>query len=218
MANPIQLIVAAYSDQDEAGRRLAELKDGRRAGMLGIIDAAAVSKDDDGELRLTNAKHRGRRGLLTGGIVGAMIGVLAGPVGWAAAGGGAIGALRGRLRSAPLKTELLGIGDDLPPGSSVLVAVVEHTWVERLRTELQAAAARVIIDEIRADIAEQLDAGGNVTFTLAGDASAVVGARLASTSDGVEEFAGFLRTQEGIAVTAAELTDEEVSGSRGKHG
>lgn len=206
---PIQLIVAAYSDQDEAGRRLAELKDGRRSGILGIVDAATVSKDADGVLRLTNAKHRGRRGLITGGIVGALIGVLAGPVGWAAAGGGVIGGLRGRLRSAPMKAELFGIGDDLPPGSSVLVAVVEHTWVERLRAELQAAEARLVIDELRADIAEQLEGGGNVAFTLIDDGSVAVGARH-EAGNGTERFEGFLRTDEGIIVASAEVTDEQL--------
>lgn len=211
MAAPIQVIIAAYSDQDEAGRRLAELKEGRRAGLVGIIDAAAVSKAADGELKVTNAKHRGRRGLLTGGVVGALIGVMAGPVGWAAAGGGVLGGLSGRLRSAPFKTELLGIGEELPPGSSVLIAAVEHTWVEQLRQELQAAEARLVMEELRADIVEQLEAGGNVAFTLAEDGMATMGARVASSPDGATAVSGFLSTEDGVAVAAAELTEERLS-------
>ena len=127
-----------------------------------------------------------------------------------------IGGLTGRLRSSPLNAELLDIGEELPPGSSVLIAAVEHTWVEQLRLELQAAEARLIMDELRADIAEQLEAGGNVTFTLAEDDSATMGARMATAKDGTAVFSGFLSTEDGIAVAAAELTDEELpAGSLG---
>ena len=207
-AAPVQLIIAAYPDADEAARRLAEIKDGRRAGMLGIIDAASIAKTSDGELKLTNARHRGRRGLLVGGLVGGIIGVVAGPLALTAAGGGAIGALRGRLRGAPLKSEMQAIGEELPPDSSVLVAAVEHHWVERLHGELQAAGARLLLDELRADMVEQLETGGAVTFSVAGDGEVAAGGRLAAAADGSSRFDGFLASEEGVVLGAAELTGE----------
>lgn len=209
-AGPVQLIVAAYPDADEAARRLAEIKDGRRAGMLGIIDAAAIAKTRHGELTLTNARHRGRRGLLVGGLIGGMLGVIAGPVALTAAGGGAIGGLRGRLRSAPLTAEMRSIGRELPPDSSVLVAAVEHHWVERLHSELQAAGARLLLDEIRADIVEQLESAGTVTFSFAVDGETTAGTRRSDAGDGTGRVDGFLASEDGLVLAAAQLTDERL--------
>lgn len=217
-AGPVQLIVAAYPDADEAARRLAEIKDGRRAGMLGIIDAAAIAKTRRGELKLTNARHRGRRGLLVGGLIGGVLGVVAGPVALTAAGGGAIGGLRGRLRSAPLKSEMRAIGEELPPDSSVLVAAVEHHWVERLHSELQAAGARLLLDEIRADVVEQLESGGTVVFSFTGDAHTTAGQRLSDAGDGTGRFDGFLASDDGLVLAGAELTDEPLPREGDTHG
>lgn len=209
---PVQIIIAAYSDEDEAGRRLQELKLGRRVGLIGIHDAAAVVKDGDGKLKVTSAKHRGRQGLLTGGIVGGLVGVLAGPVGWAAVGGGAIGSLTGRARNAPLKGELLAFGESLPAGSSALVALVEHTWVERLQAEFAAESARLVLDEMHEDIAQQLTGGGNVSYSFAGSEFGSAGARLASSADGDQIVTGFLASGEGLLVVEAEFTQEELAG------
>lgn len=217
-AGPVQVIIAAYPDADEAARRLEEIKDGRRAGLLGIIDAAAISRTRDGELKLTNARHRSRRGLLVGGLIGGIIGVVAGPVALSAAGGGALGGLRGRLRGAPLRSEMRAIGEQLPPDASVLVAAVEHRWVERLRSELQAAGARVLLDELRADIVEQLESGGTVAFSFTGDGQDTAGARLSAAGDGTGRFEGFLASEDGLVLTAAELSDESLPGPAEPHG
>ena len=213
---PLQLIVAAYRDENQAGERLEELKLGRRAGLVGILDAAAVSKEANGKLKVTNAKHRGRRGLLTGGAVGAMAGLLAGPVGWAALGGGAIGGLVGRLRSAPLKAELTDLAGSMPPGSSALIALVEHTWVEELERALAEASMAMIRDEIRADILEQLEAGSNVTYTIGGNEDLVGGARVARSASGDASFSGFLSTGDGALIEEAELTEEPLPSGNGE--
>lgn len=205
MHTPLQLIVAAFSDEDEAGRLLADLKRGRLVGLIGIIDAAAVVKDADGKLKITNAKHRSRRGLLTGGAIGGVVGLLSGPIGWGAvAGGGAIGALAGRLRNAPMKAQLEDLAESLTPGSSAIIAVVEHTWVERVSDVLAQEAARVVRDEIHADIADQLAAGGNVLYTASSDGAA---ARIVSAGDGGTDI-GYLATNDGILVMDAQLTDD----------
>lgn len=100
---PVQVIVAAFATPDRAGQLMADLKAGRKEGLIGIVDAAVVVKDADGKLKVTDAKRRSTKGFVTGGLIGGVIGLLAGPVGWAALGGGAIGALIGKLRGAPLR-------------------------------------------------------------------------------------------------------------------
>ncbi|WP_206070517.1 hypothetical protein [Nodosilinea sp. P-1105] len=85
---PIQVIVAAFNNPDAATTVMADLKQGKKAGLIGIIDAAVVAKDADGKLKITDAKRRTRRGLVTGGVVGGLIGlIVAPPVATIAAGG-----------------------------------------------------------------------------------------------------------------------------------
>lgn len=210
MSSPVQLIVAAFADEEEAGRLLDDLKLGRRVGLIGIIDAAAVVKDKQGQLKITNAKHRGRRGLFTGGAIGAVVGLLAGPVGWGAvAGGGAIGALTGKLRNAPMKAEMTDLAASLTPGSSALVALVEHTWVAKLEAMIAEDGARLVREELHADIAEQLAAGGNVVYRLGGGTEQTGAVRAAGDAERLEAT-GFLASDEGILIAEAQFTDEEL--------
>lgn len=211
MSAPVQLIVAAFSDAEEAGRILDDLKLGRRAGLIGIVDAAAVVKDDEGKLKITNAKHRGRRGFFTGGAIGGTLALLAGPLGWAtAAGGGVLGAIVGKVRNVPFKANVEDLATSLTPGSSMLVALVEHRWVQELEAMAAELGARVLREELKADIAEQLDAGGNIAFTFGTSDEGVAGARITEGADGSAQMSGFLGSAEGILLTEAELTAEEL--------
>src|SRR5262245_38595334 len=108
--SPVQIIVAAFNSPERAGQVMAELKQGKKEGLIGIEDAAVVVKDADGKLKITDAKHRGTRGLITGGLVGGVLGLLlAPPVGAMALSVGALGGLIGKLRSLPLKAEMKNI-------------------------------------------------------------------------------------------------------------
>lgn len=209
MAAPVQLIIAAFDDPERAGTLLADLRAGRRAGLIGIVDAAAAVADADGRLRITNARHRGRRGLVTGGVVGGTLALLAGPLGWGtAAGASALGGLLGRARSAPFRAAVEELASALPPGTSLLVAVVEHTWVEELTVALEQEAARVVKQQLTEEIRGQLEAGGSLAFTLLEDADAdtvtVAGAR--QDADGSAALEAAIASREGLLLAEAELT------------
>jgi uncharacterized membrane protein len=136
--NPVQVLVAAFNDPNRAAEIMGELKQGKKAGLIGIIDAAVVVKDADGKLKVKDAKRRSTKGMITGGVVGGVLGLLAGPVGLLAVGGGAIGALAGKASGSALKAEMKEIGTALTPNSSAIVAIIEHTWV----TQMEAMLAR----------------------------------------------------------------------------
>lgn len=214
MSAPVQLIVAAFSDPEEAGRLLEELKEGRRDGLIGIVDAAAVVKDSDGKLKITNAKHRGRRGFLTGGAIGGTLALLAGPLGWAtAAGGGILGALLGKARNIPFSASVEDLATSLSPDSSLLVALVEHRWVEMIEAMVAELGTAVVREELKAEIAEQLDAGGNMAFTVTASDAGVAAGRVTEAADGSYEVSGFLTSDDGVLVTEAELTAEPLPDS-----
>lgn len=143
MPAPVQLIVAAFSDEE-------------------------------GKLRITNAKHRDRRGLLTGGAISGTLALLSGP----------LGAVIGKVRNVPFKASVEDLASSLTPGSSMLVALVEHRWVEQLEAIVVELGAQVPREELKADIAEH--------------------------ADGNAEVSGLLVSGDGILLTEAELTAEEL--------
>ncbi|GIK74738.1 MAG: membrane protein [Chloroflexota bacterium] len=208
--NPVQVLVAAFNDPNRAAEIMAELKQGKKEGLIGIIDAAVVVKDAEGKLKVKDAKRRSRKGLITGGIVGGVLGLLAGPVGWMAVGGGAIGALAGKAAGSGLKATMEEIGAALTPNSSAIVAVVEHKWVGILESMLAAEGARLAMDAIKEDIATQLNAGGSVLFTAVGGTQAASVMRAAETPEGVQ-ISAIGVSDDGVFIGDAQLvTDEEI--------
>ena len=202
--NPVQVIVAAFNDPDQAGWIMADLKQGKREGLVGIIDAAVVVKDAEGKIKITDSKRRSTKGFLTGGVIGGVLGLLAGPVGLVALGTGAVGALMGKMQGAPLKAEMADIGSALVPNSSAIVAIIEHTWVSQLEEALAAEGARIVQDALKADIAEQLNAGGNVLYT----AGAGAVARIAETAEGTQ-VSGMIVGDDGVLIADAQFTNEQ---------
>ena len=210
MVDPVQVIVAAFSTPDGAGKVLDDLKQGRKEGLIGIVDAAVVVKDADGKIKVTDSKRRGAKGFVTGGIVGGLVGLLvAPPVAAVAATGGVIGALVGKLKGTPLKSELQSIGSALTPNSSAIVAVIEHNWVSQLQAALLADGVQLIQDAIKADIAEQLNAGGSVLYTIVGGDSGVGAARVVTASEGTQ-VDGVIVGENGTIIENAIITNEPV--------
>jgi uncharacterized membrane protein len=217
MVAPVQVLVAAFSTPDAAGQVMEDLKQGRKEGLIGIIDAAVLVKDTDGNVKVTDAKKRGVKGLVTGGVIGALIGLVAAPaattvataVGTGAAGVGALGGLTGKLRSAPLNLELKDLGANLPPGSSAIVAVIEHDWIPQLQAALEAEGARLVHDSIQADIVNQLNAGGNVLYTSGGGSLGSGTVRIAG-SDSESEVSSVLVGKDGVLVDNAVITSESL--------
>lgn len=206
---PIPLLLATFRDEEEAGQVLADLGGGDGDAPSGIADAATLSKDGSGVLRVTNARYRDARGFFVGGIVGTFIGGVAGPAMAIAARGGVLGSLRARLQSAPLKFELLAIGEELPPGSSLLVVVAERGWADRLSSRLHAVATLVLTYELRPSLVDQLNHGGNVAFLFPLQGAPHNGNGITRDArGGAGDLAGPLRRQDAVVVSAATLSNE----------
>jgi len=207
--SPVEFIVAAFNSPERAGQVMADLKQGKKEGLIGIVDAAVVVKDADGKLKITDSKRRGTRGFFTGGVLGGVLGLLiAPPVGAMAVSVGALGALIGRLRGLPLRAEMKDIGSSLTPNSSAIAAIIEHTWVPKLEAALAAEGARVVRDSIQADIAEQLNAGGSVLYTSGVGSTAAGAARVVEGKKGTQ-VSGIGAGESGVLVGDAQITDEE---------
>jgi uncharacterized membrane protein len=165
---PVQLLIAAFQDEGGASAALQMLKDAKKEKLVAIKDAAVLRKDAEGKLHVSETGDMtGTRGGVIGAVVGAGIGILTGGAALAIAGVGAVaGGLAAKLRDSGFNDERLRkLGEGLKPGSSAIVAVIEHTWVKEMEEELQKAGAEVVTEAIAADIAAQLEAGHNTAYT-----------------------------------------------------
>jgi len=155
-----QLVAATFADQDAAARGLATIAGALLGG--GLKQGAVVHKEADGKIKFAETKDMSAgQGATIGGIAGAAIGIIAGPIG--VIGGGAIGAgigsLTAKLRDSGFPdSQLRGLGEDLSAGQGALVAVVEDDQVDKAKKLLEDVdAQRIVVHDVSTDLAELLD-------------------------------------------------------------
>ncbi len=155
---PTQVIVAAFDGMDTAKEAFDDLKQLEKEKSIKIENAAILQKDHDSKLHIRDVKDMtGSRGVVLGGVTGAIVGVIAGPIGWVALGGAAIGGLVAKLKDGGFDNNRLEQwGDKLQPGTSALVAVVDHIWVRDVEAALKEDARDIMTLEISDEIAAQL--------------------------------------------------------------
>jgi uncharacterized membrane protein len=219
---PVQLIVAAFQDERAAKEALNALKEAQRQKLIKINNAAVLHKDAKGRLHIKEtADMGGGKGAALGGVAGAAIGLIAGPVLLVPAAVGAlVGGLSAKLRDSGFSdARLKALGAHLAPGSSAIVAVVEHRWVAEVKQAMAEAGADLFAEEIGADISAQLEAGHEVAYTAISSEQGFAAARVAGGKDEIEAGAvvvddsglyggRFVATPDGFAVMAVQADDE----------
>ena len=159
---PIDVVVAAFPSEQGATDALKELETAKKDGLISIKDAAVLRRDAGNELHITETADKGfGKGAVMGGVTGAVVGVIAGPIGWLTLGGAAVGGLAAKLRDGGFPdSRLRQVGEGLKPGSSAIVAVVEHEWVHEVERRMEARSADMITESIESEIADQLEQEG----------------------------------------------------------
>jgi uncharacterized membrane protein len=185
---PIQLLVAAFKGEHDADEVLKQLKAARKERVIGIQNAAVLRRDQKGKLHIKETGDwGGGKGAVAGAAVGVAVGILTGGMGLlAGAAGAAIGGVAAKLRDSGFSdARLKTLGASLKPGTSAIVAVIEHTWVAEMEKQMAQAGADVFTEAIAADLGAELEAGHEVAYTA-------------------------LRSQEGIAMGRVAVGDEDV--------
>jgi uncharacterized membrane protein len=162
MNNPVELVVAAFREEERAGEVLGEIQELEKLKFIGVWNAAVITKDTDGKLKLKEtAEIKGvRRGAGIGAIAGGIIGILAGgPIGGIVLGAAA-GALSGKVIDLGFSNkELKEMGELMKPGSSAIIAVIEHRWVGELEAALDEFGAQIIRQELKDEVAQTIAVG-----------------------------------------------------------
>lgn len=182
---PVQVIVAAFQNEEGAEDAFKKLKDAKKEQTIDINNAAILRRDEEGKLHVKEVRDMsGGKGAALGGVVGAVAGLLAGPIVLAAGAGALIGGLAAKLRDSGFRDERLKqLGEALTPGTSALVAVIEHTWVRDVEKLLADYGANVTTETIKADIAQQLEGGHTVAYTAVATDEGVLTGRMTSEDE-----------------------------------
>jgi hypothetical protein len=130
------------------------------------------------------------------------------------AAGALIGGLAAKLRDSGFSDDRLkAVGASLKPGTSAIVAVIEHKWVAALEKELEEAEADVFTMAVAADLAEQLEAGREVAITALSSTEGFAASRVAVGEDQLE--AGQLTlTEDGLVAGHIVATEDGIAGER----
>ena len=212
---PVQVVVAAFQDEQAANRALDTMKELKHERLIGIVDAAVIRKDESGKIHIKEtADLSPKRGAARGALIGGAISLLAGPLGLVAGAGAVVGGLAARHDAGFKDERLQRLGESLKPGTSAIVAVVEHTWVAEVEREMQEQNADVTTEAIASDIAAQLEQGGEVAYTAIEGEDAAVAGRVATSENAADaEFVGV--SDEGVVTGAVSVERSADDGEDG---
>lgn len=148
---PVQVIVAAFQTEKGAEEAYQTLKVIKREKLLTVKDAAVLRRDMRNKIHIKEMHDIGGvKGAVAGGVIGASIALLTGPAGLLVTGvvGAAVGGMVAKYRDSGLPDEQLkNLAEILDPGTSMIVAIIEHRWVDDFRGSLEKAGAKVILAE-----------------------------------------------------------------------
>lgn len=146
MDSPLELIISVFSTPDQARQALKQAQAATKDGAFEIKNAAVIVKDAKGHVHTDDKQDVGTgEGAVFGAVVGGLIGLLAGPGGVVA--GAVAGAATGGVSASLMdmgfsQDQLKELEASLPVNSSALVVLVDHVWVEKLMSQLDAAEGR----------------------------------------------------------------------------
>jgi uncharacterized membrane protein len=154
------VIVTTFDEHSRAYEALARLKELTADEQIGLHDAAVVERGQDGTLHVRDEAGNVDDGLgtLTGGTIGLLIGILAGPVGVLL--GGAVGLLAGTIFDADRDEEtdsvLEHIAHTIGNGATAVLADVDESGPEAVdgaMAELDGNVSRFARKDVEAEIA-----------------------------------------------------------------
>ena len=153
--NPVFHLRRRVRDVEDAKADLEALKELHREHIVGTYDAAVVTKNEEGKVKIVDkiekpTQHGGWYGAAVGAALGLIFppGILLGGL----IGAGA-GALIGHLEGGMSREDIREVGELLDNSEAALIVVGEAT-IERAVTEATERAKRELKKEVKADARE----------------------------------------------------------------
>ncbi len=138
---PVFVYVATYSNYDDAKADHGEVKQLYFHGVIGVFDAAVISKDASSQVKIHKTEMPTQYGAWGGLAVGALIAIFFPPyMVWELAAGAATGSLLGHFWAGMSRSDLKEIGETLQVSTATLIVVGRS----RLQEALQNATKRAV--------------------------------------------------------------------------
>jgi len=138
---PVFVYVATYATLDDAKADYDGVKKLYFDGVIGVFDAAVISKDATGQVKIHKTEMPTQYGAWGGLAVGALVGIFFPPyLVWELAAGAAAGSLIGHLWAGMSRSDLKEIGETLQASTATLIVVGRS----RLQEALEKVTKRAV--------------------------------------------------------------------------
>lgn len=137
-----QVLTATFSSQGGATLAAKKLQEMEKEGLLDVDNTVTINKSMGDKVEFHDyGDGSGKKGAGIGALVGGVVGLIFPPSILATTAlGAAIGGMTGVMRGAKFDSaEIKAMADDLQPGQSMLVTVVDPQW----KDEVEAALAEM---------------------------------------------------------------------------
>jgi uncharacterized membrane protein len=161
------IYIGTYPSEAVAQGDYDVVKDLHALGAVGSYDAAVITKDDDGKVRVNKDETSTRHGAWGGIAAGALVGLLFPPSLIASAAvGGAVGGVGGHLWKGLSRSDVKEFGELIDAGEACLLVVGESTIEDAIdkanlkaekQVKRQVDASSSDVDAAIVDSAKQLD-------------------------------------------------------------
>ena len=153
-----ELVVLAFSGQDDAERMRIRLEELQKQRLVRLEDAAVVTRDMQGKVKVKQATNLSGAGALGGGFWGMLIGLLFLAPWLGLAVGAVTGALVGKFTDIGVDDKFIReVGETIHPGNSAIFLLVAEATPDRLLEELQDfRGAKVIKTSLSHDQEQRL--------------------------------------------------------------
>lgn len=151
------LIVIAFDDEQKAFELRAVLAKMQKEYLIKMEDAAVVTKDAEGKVKLHQAVNLTAAGAVGGGFWGMLIGMIfLNPLLGAAVGAGA-GAVSGKLTDLGVNDNFMKeLGASFKPETSALFLLVKKATPDKVAERLKGYGGKVLRTSLTKDKEEEL--------------------------------------------------------------
>ena len=154
-----ELLAAVYPNEEHAKTTLDMLVAMHKNVTITLIDAAMVTKDDDGKIHVEEtAELTTRKGAKRGAIVAGVFGLIFPPslIASVLVGGG-VGALAGKLCDTGINSDQIkDIADKIEPGKAAVIALTEGEFGPQVQMALTGYEGTLLIQAVSEDTLKQI--------------------------------------------------------------
>jgi uncharacterized membrane protein len=144
--------VASYSNLDDANADYKAVKQLYFDGVIGVFDAAVVSKDATGQVKVHKTEMPAQYGAWGGLAVGALVGIFFPPyLVWELALGAGMGSLLGHIWAGVSRSDLKEIGDTLQASTAALI-VIGRSRLQEVLADATKHAVKQLEKELSTDV------------------------------------------------------------------